>query len=181
MCTDTSGDILRLADIQQELRETLDIGSANAGTDVGKESFLVTVHAESVAPQMPKIYLPSVPSDERKTAIEGLSRSLDVLEEAASGPMLAGSRLSVADATIFPAIALCAQTLPEHFGWTEWTNEALFWKRPRLHAWWELMSYERACKAAEQQIVARLQDIDFSSIAIDVPTSQIRSFPKHAM
>ena len=142
---------------------------------------IAAIHAEQIAPFLPKIYAASLSSDERKAAIEGLSRSLDLLEEAARGPMLAGSRLTMSDALCFPSIALCTRTLPPHFGWTEWTDEALFWCRPRLHAWWEVMSREKAARTAEQQIVDRLQEVDFSSIAIDVPTSRLRTLPQHAL
>ena len=122
--------------------------------------------------------------------------------------MLAGSSLSAADAALWPSIVLCQQTLPTHFGWTEWTDEALFWRRPRLHAWAELskaphvrtachpnrghtpltvvvcrvtVQYEQACRLVEEQISARLQELDLSAIAMDVPTSQLRTFPKHAL
>ena len=66
-------------------------------------------------------------------------------------------------------------------GWEEWSNEALFWRRPRLHAWWELINYERACRTAKQQITARLSELDLARVAVDVPTSALRTFPKHAL
>ena len=44
------------------------------------------------------------------------------------------------------AEVLFAKTLVPHFGWTEWTAEALFYQRPNLHAWFMLMQYERAAE-----------------------------------
>ena len=43
------------------------------------------------------------------------------------------------------------------------------------------MQYEQACRLVEEQISARLQELDLSAIAMDVPTSQLRTFPKHAL
>ena len=123
-----------------------------------------------------------VPEIERKTAIEDISRALDLMEEAAQGPLLAGSKLSLADAVAYPSIALCSLTLPDHFGWEPWTEESMFYRRPRLHAWYELISYEKACREAEKQIRAKLEEVaDLAKIAVDVPTSKLRDFPKHAM
>jgi len=173
----TEPDIVRINEISAELSRQLPFNDPADADQVTQE--IASLHAETLAPLAPKIYMASVPADERKAAIEGLSRSLDVLEEAARGPMLAGGQLSVADALCFPSVALCAQTLPRYFGWSDWTAEALFWKRPRLHAWWELMSYERPCATTKKIIVARLEEIDFSALAIDVPTSRIRTLPKH--
>ena len=65
--------------------------------------------------------------------------------------------------------------------WICCRSSPLFWRRPRLHAWWELMRYERAAKEAEVSVAAMLEAVDFSSIALDVPTSQLRTFPKHAL
>ena len=178
MCASPEPDLVRLGDISRELFETLNVGDSSEDTISQK---ITEVHAEAVEPRVLKIYTPSAPKEERRAAIEGLSRSLDELEEVVRGPMLAGSDLSAADAVLFPSIALCELTLPVHFGWTEWTDEALFWRRPRLHAWWELLQYESACKAAKRIIRSRLEEIDFSALAMDVPTSQLRTFPKHTM
>ena len=46
------------------------------------------------------------------------------------------------------AEVLFAKTLVPHFGWTEWTAEALFYQRPNLHAWFMLMQYERAAEVS---------------------------------
>ena len=43
------------------------------------------------------------------------------------------------------------------------------------------VQYEQACRLVEEQISARLQELDLSAIAMDVPTSQLRTFPKHAL
>ena len=171
-------DLVRLGDIADDLASTLQLSDADS--DVSTK--IVEVHLETIVPLLPKIYMPSVAESERKDAIEGLSRALDVLEETAIGrPYLTGRSLSAADAALLPSMILCEKTLPEHFGWTEWTDEALFWRRPRLHAWYEVILYERAARQAEQQIAARLEEVDFSVLAMDIPTAHLRTFPKHAL
>ena len=157
-CCDVVGDgavaqYLRLEDISLSLSESLSIKEDDA-----QSSLILGLHSAEIAPLTPMIYEEEVSLDERRAAIEGLSRSLDTLEENARGPWLTGGGLSRADATIFPSMALFSQTLPVHFGWTEWTDEALFWRRPRLHAWFELMQYERPCKEAQRSIAARLEE-----------------------
>ena len=78
---------------------------------------------------------------------------------------------------LFPAICLMELTLPAHFGWEEWTTEALFYKRPKLHAWFEVMRYETPAAAAEQQVAAWLarQGVDWQRLALDCPTRKRRS------
>ena len=127
------------------------------------------------------IYDPELPATARKSAIEKLARSLDVIEETAAGPLLAGSRCTSADASIFPSMALFAKTLVPHFGWTPWTEEALFYRRPRLHAWWELMQYESAAATVDQIIADNLEalQVDWEDVAFEVPTSKLRSYPRH--
>ena len=172
-------DPLDLAEISRELQNSFKLGDTAPDETSGK---LLTVHSSSVAPLVPTIYTPDVPEIERKTAIEDISRALDLMEEAAQGPLLAGSKLSLADAVAYPSIALCSLTLPDHFGWEPWTEESMFYRRPRLHAWYELISYEKACREAEKQIRAKLEEVaDLAKIAVDVPTSKLRDFPKHAM
>ena len=62
-----------------------------------------------------------------------------------------------------------------HFGWYEYTTDALFWKRPRLHSWFELCSYETPCVQAAARIEEALQAIDYwPSISVDVPTNKLR-------
>ena len=57
----------------------------------------------------------------------------------------------------------------------EYTTDALFWKRPRLHSWFELCSYETPCAQAAARIEEALQAIDYwPSISVDVPTNKLR-------
>lgn len=177
LCASAEPDLVRLSDIESTLAQTLEVPE----TPNLVSAKIIKVHAENIAPNVPKIYMSTVAADGRKAAIEKLSRSLDVLEETIQGPMLAGKGLSVADAVLLPSMILCDKTLPQYYGWTEWTDEALFWRRPRLHAWYELILYERAARDAKQQVEARLEEVDFTTLAMDVPTSQIRTFPKHAL
>ena len=72
---------------------------------------------------------------DRISAIEQLSDALDRLEVQACGPLLAGKRVSLADAIVFPSFCLITHALPQHFGWTEWTDEVrarsiLVWSPP---------------------------------------------------
>ena len=124
------------------------------------------VWAESVAPPLPAIWDPA--HADRADAIRELSLGLDALEQRASGLYLAGP-LSVADARLFPSVCFMHRVLPEHYGWEEWTEAAIFWKRPKLHAWFELMSYEKTAAAAARELDAGLGEVDFAAIAIEVP------------
>ena len=164
-----------LGDIRSSLRSALSVSEIDESS-----APLMDLHSAAIKPLLPKIFTPSLPDDERRTCIEGLSRALDVVEEATCGPLLVSSKPAAADAVLFPSILLVELTLPEHFGWTEWTDEALFYRRPRLHAWRELLAYERAARAAEEQVAELVAKLDLSAVAMDVPTSRIRSFPKHA-
>eukprot|EP00965_Chrysotila_dentata_P262267 6214515-Pleurochrysis_carterae.AAC.2 len=138
---------------------------------------LCDLYYENIAPLEPAIWEPEY--DDREAAIRELSCQLDRLEVAATGPMLAGRQISRADGLLFPSMCVLWHTLPRHFGWLPWTEEAIFYKRPRLHAWWELMQFEDpAAKVAEEL----LSDVEALSIdwGVPVPTSHIRTLPKHA-
>ena len=142
------------------------------------------LHERELVPHVPALYMRDMPRSERMGEIIKISFSLDRLECAARGPMLAGgAKVTRADATIFPNMVLLKLTLPVHFGWTEWTDEAIFWRRPRLDAWYELMKYEKAAKAVEAAITSKLEEeiVDWGELALDVPTSHLRTFPKHAL
>jgi hypothetical protein len=124
------------------------------------------------------------------------------MESKLRGPMLCGPAAAASDATLFPSMCLLHCTLPAHYGWTEWTEEAIFWKRPRLHAWFELMQYDRAARKAQGLVEAAVEEmqvqspllcltpspsrspssihphliqIDWDRIAIPVPTARLRS------
>ena len=62
-----------------------------------------------------------------------------------------------------------------------WSDEALFWRRPRLHAFFELIRYEPVAREVERSVIARLNDldVDWSSIAVEVPTSNLRKIPRN--
>jgi len=141
------------------------------------------LHAESIAPNLPAVYETSLSTEDRRAAIIALSNSLDRVEEKVVGPLLTGSQPSPADALLFPSVVLLEQSLPIHFGWTPWTNEAIFWRRPRLHAWREMMDYETSAREAAESVAALLaeEDLDWSAVRVDVPTSKLRTFPRHAL
>jgi len=172
-------DPLGLGDARQKLLAALspDVLVTEADREI------VSLYDESIAPFEPAVYQPGLVVDDRKSAICSLSKSLDMVEGVVRGPMLSGASLSTADASLFPSMCLLQMTLPTHFGWTEWTEEAIFWKRPRLHAWYELMMYEEEARAAERQVAAALDalQVDWEQVAVEVPTARLRSFPKHAI
>ena len=71
-------DIVRLGDVETQLRKELKVsGDDSAGAAI------VSVHEASVRPNVRKIYAPAdaCPAEERRAAIEQLSRGLDALEE----------------------------------------------------------------------------------------------------
>lgn len=139
---------------------------------------LIALYEAQIAPLEPAIWSADYASS-REDAICELSRALDRLEEAVAGPMLSGQQIREADQLIFPAFCLLHHTLPSHFGWTEWTDEALFYRRPRLHAWWELMLYESSAQEVTDDIRAHVEGLSISW-GVEVPTSGLRDFPKHA-
>ena len=146
-------------------------------------SLLCKLHSETIVPLAPATYLEGMAPADRRNAIEALSRSLDSIEEAARGPMLTGKEPMLPDASLFPSLVVLEQTLPTHFGWTEWTDEALFWRRPRLHAFFELMKYETPAREVEREVADRIAalEVDWEQLAFEVPTSSLRKYPKHAL
>ena len=155
------------------LASTLEIAD---GADA-KSNELKSLYEAQIAPLEPAIWSAEYASS-RQDALRELARALDLLEEAVVGPMLTGPQITQADVRIFPAVCLLHHALPTHFGWTEWTDEALFYRRPRLHAWWELMLYEPAAEKVAADIGADVQTLAISW-GVDVPTSGVRDFPKH--
>ena len=168
-----------LEDCRSQLRGGLRIQD----NDQAKSAEILRLHSESILPLEHRIYLPDVSPDDRKAAIVAIARALDVVEEAARGPLLAGSKCTLADASFFPSMALFANVLVPHFGWTPWTSEALFYRRPRLHAWFELMKYEAAAVEVEEAVGAQLQalQVNWEAVAMEVSTSRIRTFPRHTI
>ena len=166
-----ASDLLRLGDISQTLASNLNIVSTEPNEQA---SIILDIHSSGIASLTPKIYEAQISTEERVSAIQDLAVSLDELEAVAVGPMLTGKQLSLADAACFPSFALFEQTLPQFFGWEEWTEEAIWWKRPRLHAWYELMGYERAAREAQRTIEAGIAGVDMTALSVDVPTSRLR-------
>jgi hypothetical protein len=167
--------VLNFKDVVLQLCEALPVEEKAEG----RSELLCTLYTESIAPLLGTIYDPIFSQDRRVGAVQALSKALDRVEEAACGPLLAGREPTLADATMFPAVAAFELTLPEHFGWTEWTNEALFYRRPRLHAWYELLSYERPVRDAAELVATRVAKLDLAAVGVEVPTAKQRVFPKH--
>lgn len=174
--TTIEGDPLQLATVSKQLQESLSIPSLEAplpAEDAAAQ--LILVHNNEVAQMAPKIWSPSIQEEERVDTIKSLAQVLDTLEDLAVGPMLAGKKVSLVDSVIFPSMAALESTLPQHFGWTEWTEDALWWRRPRLHAWFELFLYESAAREAKKTIEARLAELNLEALAVDVPCSGLRT------
>mmetsp|Transcript_18479 Transcript_18479/g.46280 ORF Transcript_18479/g.46280 Transcript_18479/m.46280 type:complete len:204 (-) Transcript_18479:386-997(-) len=177
--SDASSDPLGLDAIRQGILDAVTADTQRTQADAQ----LVALFGESIAPFEPAVYAPELTLEERARAIRALSQSLDLVEEAVRGPMLTGKSLSIADAHFFPSMCLLHKTLPTHFGWSEWTEEAIFWKRPRLHAWFELMLYEPAARKAERKVAIALSRlrVDWDQIAAPIPTASFRTFARHAL
>ena len=149
----------------------------NRQLDLGKESeasrSISALHATSIAPLLPAVWSSEFP--DREDAIVKLSAVLDELEASSSGPLLTGDTFASCDAQCFPTFCLLSWALPRHFGWTEYTMDALFWKRPRLHAWFDLCTYEEPCREAAANIERELEAIEYwPEISVDVPTNKLR-------
>lgn len=107
---------------QDGMSTTLEVCTTNLfdslGVDAGCEGnagAICELHEQLVLPNIPAIYSSSLPVAERTAAIQELSRSLDTLEEAATGPMLTGPKAGLADAALFPSFALLDRTLPQQY------------------------------------------------------------------
>ena len=159
-------------DFLAEAREN--IVSSLKAEDSPESARISKLHSSSIEPLCPAVWTREY--SDRTSAIQQISLALDELELASAGPLLTGSEFSLCDAECFPSFCLLSSTLPEHFGWYEFTTEALFWKRPRLHAWFELCNYERPFREAASHIEAVVKDIDYwSTIEMDVPTNNLRT------
>ena len=137
--------LLALGSLPRDLalaRETLLAALPDGGGDSAKVCTLTSLFEERIAPEEPAIWESEQPAEERAESLVRLSLGLDALEAEACGPLLAGGSPTAADGLIFPSFCLYYEALPSHFGWEEWTDEALFYKRPRLHAWFELLRTE---------------------------------------
>ena len=153
----------------------------NRQLDLGKESeasrSISALHATSIAPLLPAVWSSEFP--DREDAIVKLSAVLDELEASSSGPLLTGDTFASCDAQCFPTFCLLSWALPRHFGWEEYTTDALFWKRPRLHAWFDLCSYEEPCRDAAAKIERELEAIEYwPEISVDVPTNKQRKLAR---
>ena len=93
------------------------------------------------------------------------SCAVDTLEGAALGTMFTGGRPGAAAAEVFPSLVVLEQVLPQHFGWKGWTEEALFWKRPRLHAFFELMKYEPVAQEIQKTLTEKIAALE---VALEV-------------
>ena len=175
----TMGDPLRgeLTSAQQLLLSNL-AEAAPAG-----DATLLSLYNEEVYPLQPALYAEGFSPAERRAAVERISRGLDLVEGAALGPFLCGPCPTSTDACLFPSVVLLDLVLPTRFGWTEWTDEALFWKRPRLHAWFELMKYERGASEAQANVSGGLEalGVEWDQVGVDAPTSRLRVLPRHAL
>ena len=150
------------------------IASSLKAEDSPESARICQLHASSIEPLCPAVWTREY--SDRATAIQQISLALDELELASVGPLLTGSAFAPCDAECFPSFCLLSSTLPEHFGWYDFTTEALFWKRPRLHAWYELCNYEQPFRDAASRIEAVVKDIDYwSAIELDVPTNSLRT------
>jgi len=150
------------------------IVSSLEAKDSPESARICKLHASSIEPLCPAVWTPEY--SDRTTAIQQISLALDELELASVGPLLTGAAFSPCDAECFPSFCLLSSTLPEHFGWYEFTTEAMFWKRPRLHAWFELCNYEQPFREAASRIEAVVKEIDYwSTIEVDVPTNNLRT------
>lgn len=156
-----------------ELNRRLDL----PGEESEASRSLSALHATSIAPLLPAVWSSEFP--DRKDAIIKLSIGLDELEVSSSGPLLSGDAFASCDAQCFPTFCLLSWALPRHFGWEEYTTDALFWKRPRLHAWFDLCSYEEPCRDAAAKIERELEAIEYwPEISVDVPTNKQRKLAR---
>ena len=156
-----------------------DVALAEAeGAAASVSGALIDLHSMLIAPLEPSIWAPEY--DGRADAICALSQRVDDLETAARGPLLAGKSLSRADGVLFPTFCALWSSMPAHYGWKEWSDEAIFYKRPRLHAWFELMNLDAAGARTAAAIQADVESLDWSWAA-PVPTFETRTIPKHAV
>ncbi len=145
------------------------------------ERALLRRYETSLAPLERALWSPPQADDAPLDAtVRSFSRELDELEVAVTGPFLVGKAVGAADATLFPSFCAYNLVLPAHYGWQEWTDEALFWKRPRLHAWFELMGRELGAASA-CAIVAEAVSQQSFEWAVETPTYGCRTIPAHAL
>lgn len=172
----TSAEPLQLAAARSMLLSALEGPPADeAAAEVS--AIIQEIYTQKIAPVEPAIWTPDW--DQRQDAIIELSLGLDALEEQVKGPLLTGRQVTPADGLLYPSFVLFFNALPQHYGWTEWTSEALFYHRPRLHAWYELMGYERSvpASAAEESVRELVSQMSFEW-AQPVPTRVHRGVPE---
>mmetsp|Transcript_45377 Transcript_45377/g.146077 ORF Transcript_45377/g.146077 Transcript_45377/m.146077 type:complete len:178 (+) Transcript_45377:1230-1763(+) len=170
--------LLALGSLPRDLalaRETLLAALPDGGGDSAKSHTLTSLFEERIAPEEPAIWESEQPAEERAESLVRLSLGLDALEAEACGPLLAGGSPTAADGLIFPSFCLYYEALPSHFGWEEWTDEALFYRRPRLHAWFELLRTETGIPVGdvERRVRGATSQLSFEW-ATPVPTRSRR-------
>jgi hypothetical protein len=171
----TSGEPLQLAAARSMLLAALE--GVPADESAAEASGVIQeIYQQKIAPVEPAIWTPDF--EQRQDAIIELSLGLDALEQQVKGPLLTGRQVTPADGLLYPSFVLYFNALPQHYGWADWTSEALFYKRPRLHAWYELMGYERRipASAAEERVRELVSELSFEW-AVPVPTRSHRGVP----
>ena len=161
-------DPLRLEARGAALAAALEADRGAALATPPESESILEVFSQSVKPPLPALWEASLEDEIRADEIRALSAGLDAFEASASGLYLAGP-LSIADARLYPTVLLMHRVLPKYYGWEEWTDAALFWKRPNIHAWFELMGYEKAAEEAARELDASLSEVDWSALSLDVP------------
>ena len=170
---------LVLSDALTSARTELQRRAAAEPTD--DERALLRRYETSLAPLERALWSPPQADDAPLDAtVRSFSRELDELEVTVTGPFLVGKAFGAADAILFPSLCAYNLVLPAHYGWQEWTDEALFWKRPRLHAWFELMGRELGAASA-CAIVAEAVSQQSFEWAVETPTNGCRTIPAHAL
>lgn len=92
----------------------------------------------------------------RAAHLQQLHQCLEALEHVAVGaPYLAGSEVSLADATWLPTMVFCEYILPRKFGWKD-----VFHNRPKLRTWWEAMHQLPEGNQVDEEVRGALQQWD---------------------
>jgi len=172
----SSAEPLQLTEFREMLLSGLEAAPPASPAAAEASSAIQEIYEDKIARLEPAIWAPDF--EGRAEAIIELSRGLDALEEAVKGPLLAGKQPTAADGLLYPSFVLFSAALPVHYGWKEWTSEALFYRRPQLHAWFELMAYQKKIKAptVEEQVRALVSELSFEW-AQPVPTLAYRGVP----
>jgi glutathione S-transferase len=98
------------------------------------------------------MYKPMDSKSQRATEIAQIAKQLDIIETYCKGPYMCGSDLSYADTAILPTIVFCNYILPKFFGWP-----GIFEDRPKLQAWWKLISSDPDIGIVIQEVEGGLE------------------------